>query len=57
MTIPALLWLIFSSGGIEVAKAPATCTALLDQGLIQVRPGKIPCYCIGPAGYARIVRL
>ncbi len=49
MTIPAMLWLIFSSGGIEVAKAPPTCTALLDQGLIQVRPD--------PLGYARIVRL
>ena len=57
MTIPAMLWLIFSSGGIEVAKAPASCTALLDQGLIQVRPGKLPCYCVGPLGYARIVRL
>lgn len=57
MTIPAMLWLIFSSGGIEVAKAPPACTALLDQGLIQVRPGKIPCYCVAPLGYARIVRL
>ncbi|MDQ5908981.1 MAG: hypothetical protein QG599_1075 [Pseudomonadota bacterium] len=57
MNAIALLWLIFSSGGIEVAKAPPTCTALLDQGLIQVRPGKIPCYCVGPLGYARIVRL
>lgn len=57
MSAAALLWLIFSSGGIEVAKSPAACTALLDHGLIQVRPGKIPCYCIGPLGYARIVRL
>ena len=57
MTLSALLWLIFSSGGIEVAKAPAACSALLDQELIQIRPGKIPCYCIGPLGYARFVRL
>lgn len=57
MTATALLWLIFSSGDIEVAKAPPACTALLDQGLIQVCPGKIPCYCVGPLGYARIVRL
>ena len=57
MTAAALLWLIFSSGGIEVAKAPPACAAMLDQGLIQVRPGKIPCYCVGPLGYAKIVRL
>ena len=57
MNAIALLWLIFSSGGIEVAKAPPACAELLDQGLIQVRPGKIPCYCVGPRGYARIVRL
>ena len=57
MNAIALLWLIFSSGGIEVAKAPPACAAMLDQGLIQVRPGKIPCYCVGPLGYARIVRL
>lgn len=57
MTAAALLWLIFSTGSIEVAKAPPACSVLLDQGLIQVRPGKIPCYCIGPLGYARIVRL
>ena len=57
MTSAALLWLIFSSGGIEVAKAPHACAAMLDQGLIQVRPGKIPCYCVGPLGYAKIVRL
>ena len=57
MNAIALLWLIFSSGGIEVAKAPPACAELLDQGLIQVRPGKIPCYCVGPLGYARFVRL
>ena len=57
MTTAALLWLIFSAGSIEVAKAPPACSVLLDQGLIQIRPGKIPCYCVGPLGYARIVRL
>ena len=57
MTLSALLWLIFSSGGIEVAKAPAACSALLDQELIQIRPGKIPCYCVAPKGYAKVVRL
>ena len=57
MNTIAILWLIFSTGSIEVAKAPPACTALLDQGLIQVRPGKIPCYCVAPLGYARIVRL
>ncbi len=55
--ISAILWLVFSSGGIEVAKAPPACAALLDQGLIQIRPGKIPCYCVAPKGYAKIVRL
>ena len=53
----ALLWLIFSSGGIEVAKAPPECAAMLDAGLIQVRPGKIPVYVIAPRGYAKVVRL
>ena len=53
----ALLWLIFSSGGIEVAKAPPECAGLLDAGLIQVRSGKIPVYVIAPRGYAQVVRL
>ena len=57
MNLAALLWLIFSSGGIDVAKAPPECAAMLDAGLIQVRPGKIPCYVIAPAGYAKVVRL
>jgi len=53
-----LLWLIFSTlDGIPVATAPPDCCAMLDQGLIQVRPGKIPAYVIAPRGYARIVRL
>jgi hypothetical protein len=55
--ISALLWLVFSTGGIEISRAPSSCTAMLDQCLIQVRPGKIPCYCVGPLGYAKIVRL
>jgi len=57
MNLAALLWLIFSTGEIDVAKAPAECAGLLDQDLIQVRPGKIPAYVIAPRGYARIVRL
>ena len=55
--ISAILWLVFSTGGIEVPRAPAGCTALLDAGLIQVRPGKIPRYCVAPKGYAQVVRL
>lgn len=55
--ISALLWLVFSSGGIEVSRAPAGCSALLDAGLIQVRPGKIPCYCVAPKGCAKVMRL
>jgi len=57
MNLSVLLWLIFSTGGIDVAKAPPECAAMLDQGLIQVRPGKIPVYVIAPAGYAQVVRL
>lgn len=57
MNFATLLWLIFSAGGIDVAKAPPECAAMLDQGLIQVRPGKIPVYVIAPAGYAQVVRL
>ncbi len=58
MNIATLLWLIFSTlDGIPVAEAPAECAWLLDQDLIQVRPGKIPVYVIAPRGYARIVRL
>lgn len=56
MNTIALLWLIFSSGGIEVAKAPPACAGLLDQGLVQVKPGKIPCYVIAPRGYSLWVR-
>ncbi len=53
-----LLWLIFSTmDGIPVTTAPADCAGLLDQGLIQVRPGKIPVYVIAPRGYAKVVRL
>lgn len=55
--ISALLWPVFSTGGIEVSRAPAGCTALLDAGMIQIRPGKIPCYCVAPKGYAKVVRL
>lgn len=56
--IPATLWLIFSAGTVPVSKAPADCAALLDSGLIQhVMVGKIPCYCVAPAGYIRVVRL
>ena len=55
--ISALLWLVFSTGGIEISRAPSSCTAMLDAGLIQVKPGKIPRYCISPKGYAKVVRL
>lgn len=56
--IPAALWLIFSAGTLPVAKAPAACAALFDAGLIQItQVGKIPCYCVAPAGYAKVVRL
>jgi hypothetical protein len=58
MNLSALLLLIFStSGGIPVAKAPEGCAALYDQGLIQIAPGKIPCYCVAKAGYEKMVRL
>lgn len=58
MNLGALLLLIFSTlDGIPVSGAPSGCSALLDQGLIQIRPGKIPCYGIAPAGYAKVVRL
>lgn len=58
MTAAALLWLIFSSGGIEVAKAPPACAELLDQGLIQVVPAAHAVYyTVTPTGYARFVRL
>lgn len=56
--IPAALWLIFSAGTLPVAKAPAACSALFDQGLIMTTMvGKVACYCVAPAGYARVVRL
>jgi len=58
MNLGALPLLIFStSGGIPVAKAPEGCAALLDRGLIQIAPGKIPCYVIAPKGYGQVVRL
>ncbi len=58
MNLSALLLLIFSTAGsIPVAKAPEGCAALYDRGLIQIAPGKIPCYCIAPKGYAKVVRL
>ena len=55
----ALLWLIFSSGGIEVAKAPpAAAQQLLDDGLIApVQAAHAVYYTVTPLGYARIVRL
>ena len=58
MTLGALLLLVFSTlDGIPVAKAPDGCAALLDQGLVQIKPGKIPCYVVAPAGYGKVVRL
>jgi hypothetical protein len=55
----ALLWLIFSAGGIEVAKAPpAAAQQLLDDGLIApVQAAHAVYYTVTPLGYARIVRL
>ena len=55
----ALLWLIFSTGGIEVAKAPpAAAQQLLDDGLIApVQAAHAVYYTVTPLGYARIVRL
>lgn len=56
--IPATLWLIFSAGTIAISKAPADCAALYAAGLIQhVMVGKIPCYCVAPAGFGKVVRL
>lgn len=56
--IPAALWLIFSAGTLPVAKAPTDCIALLDAGLIMMTMvGKIPCYCVAPKGYGKVVRL
>ena len=54
----AALWLIFSAGTLPIAKAPADCAALVDAGLIQtVMVGKIPCYCVAPEGFKKVVRL
>lgn len=56
--IPPTLYLIFSSGTIAIAKAPADSAALLDAGLIQtVMVGKTLCYCIAKSGYEKVVRL
>ena len=59
MTAAALLWLIFSSGGIEVAKAPpAAAQQLLNEGLITpVQAAHAVYYQVTPTGYARFVRL
>lgn len=58
MNLGPLLLLIFSTlDGIPVAKAPNGCAALLDQGLVQIKSGKIPCYVVAPKGYAQVVRL
>lgn len=58
MNLGALLLLIFSTlDGIPVSGAPSGCAALYAQGLIQIKPGKIPCYVTAPKGFGKVVRL
>ena len=59
MTSAALLWLIFSTGGIDAAKAPpAAAQQLLNEGLITpVQAAHAVYYTVTPTGYARFVRL
>jgi len=50
------LWLVFSKGFLDIAKAPADAPDWLNKGYLYLRAqGKLTGYTIAPPGYALIV--
>jgi len=55
--IPATLWQVFSSGWLDITRAPNDSPEWLKKGYLYLHAqGKLTGYVIAPRGYALIVR-
>lgn len=55
--IPATLWAVFSSGWLQIEKAPADAAEWLARGyLMIVNQGKLPGYTVALPAYRMIMR-